>query len=220
MTTVAASVIAAVAIALSSSRHACGRACRARMLMQSLRAAGATIGVALDVLDDTHGGVGVHVVHAVRENTTLVRIPRKLWLTSANCPTAVDSDCPGFAQGGRLLLALGRERRRPSTAVMAAYLHSLPTSCPANLAARRGTSWRTVAANGRHAWRVTALQEEEELLKSELPVADEAERRLLTCLGISRAFNDLSEPPPAAAVHPRFGYCRAAMVPLCMRAKP
>jgi len=86
-------------------------------------------------------------------------------------------------------------------------VQSLPTSCPSNLAARPASRRAAAAASQRHAWRAEALREEEELLTTHLPGTNESERRLLACTTMSRAFNDLSNPPPAAAVHPSFGYC-------------
>lgn len=208
-----ASAIAAVGAALGWQLFfVCGRICHARSLLQAL---GSSVEIRLDVRRDAWGGLGVHVREAVHANTTLLTVPRSLWLTSAGCPSNDGTvDCPGFTHGSRLLLTLSRERQRPSSPHMAAYLNSLPAACPRNLAARPVADRRFVTASARYGWLAAALQEEELLLRSELPETGEADRQLLMCLKMSRAFSDLSEPPPAAAVHPSFGYCRAAMIPL------
>ena len=212
---IAVSAVAAVGAALAwQHHHACGRLCHARELLRALQTAGATINVQLDIRNDAYGGIGVYVRNAVRENTTLLTIPRRLWLTSASCPTDPNANCPGFTQGSRLVLTLSRERRQPSSWLMAAYLKSLPAVCPRNLVARWDGRELFPYLSARHAWRVAEQREEWELLNELVPEADEAERRLLMCLKMSRAFNDLSEPPPVSALHPNFGYDPAAMVPL------
>lgn len=190
------------------------RACHARELLRALVAAGATVGVQLDFRDDPQRGLGVFIREEVLANTSLLNLPRSLWLVSDGCPDAdaQTGDCVGYTTGSRLPLALGRERRRPSAPHLAAYVDSMPAECPPNLAARPEADRALANASPRHTWKVQVLRKDLQVLERELPEADDAERRLLTCLKMSRAFNDHSDPPPA--VDSPFGYCRAAMIPL------
>lgn len=209
----AALVLAAASAWQLYQKHTSTRVSLARELLQALVAAGATINVQLDFLEDEHG-VSVHIGEAVRANTTLMTLPRRLWLVSAACPSDTSEDCPGHATGSRLLLTLGRQRRQPSSQLMAAYVRSLPATCPKNLAVMSAADRRLAASTSRHAWTVDVLRQDLQLLESEMPEADHAERELLTCLKMSRAFNDLSDPAPTAEADPTFGYCRAVIVPL------
>lgn len=204
-------VATSIAVMVYAWHHSHTRASYARQLLQALLAAGATVNVPLEFFEDQHG-VSVHIGEAVSENTTLLTLPRNLWLKSFRCPST--RECNGHASGSRLLLTLGKEYLQPSSQHMAAYINTLPRTCPGNLAARPEADRNLAAATTRHAWKAEVLQQDLRVLKREMAEPDGGMSRLLSCLKMSRAFNDLSEPAPVADADPTFGYCRAVMVPL------
>jgi hypothetical protein len=187
------------------------RACHARELLRALEAAGATVAARLEFAETAASGLGVYAGESLPVNATLITLPRHLWLASAGCPTD-GSECLGLSSGSRLALAIGRERRSPTSPHLAAYIATLPTSCPPNLAARPEAE--AAAAAPLHAWKAEVLRRDLHVLRTELPEADEAERRLIACLKLSRAFNDQRPPATvnsggsaALALEPRTSSC-------------
>ena len=176
-------IIAGWCVRLRAHNDTCAdspRSCAGRALLRALQHAGATASVRLDVREGADG-LGVFVDEPVAAGSALFELPRRLWLQSAN----------GGHDG--LPLALGRERRAPSAPHLAAFVRSLPTECPPNLAARHSADINLVGASLVHAWMVRVWRADVKVLDRELPEANSTERTLLLCLKMSRAFNDLTE---------------------------
>lgn len=158
------------------------RACAAGELLRTLTESGASAGSAkLSVRADGKGGHGIFVDAPVKQGATVFALPRELWLT-------------GYSRFG-LPLELGRAMRQADSSRSAphvsAYVKTLPRSCPPNLAARPQADRRAVAAS-EHSWIVDILEEDEAELSKGMPDANATERRLWTCLKMSRALNDLT----------------------------
>ena len=157
------------------------RACSARELLKQLEASGATAAVKLSVRAGP-AGHGVFVDEPVAGNTTILTIPRRLWVRSLN------------GDASSLAVALGHEMQQPSAPHLAAYVASLPTACPPNLAARAAADIDVAAASPLHVHRVQVLAKDLDALAGAFPGPDEQERRtLLACLKMSRGLNDLAD---------------------------
>ena len=151
------------------------RILRSMQLLKTLERGGAKVFVKLAVrLSEASGTHGVFTEEAVAAGGVILTIPRSLLLYGN-------------------ISALGREMRKPSTPHLAAYVETLPSACPLNLAARPEADLAAAAASPLYATFVELLAADHADLEASLdPAANETERTLLACLKQSRGMNDLA----------------------------
>ena len=180
-------VIFPLAFALGASEPSCAvedasRLASALSLMKTLNEAG-MMSMPLTVKATKYGGLGVFTKEAVSAGTTLIQLPNTLMLES------------GGSQAS-LPLALAKQRRNATNAVMQAFIKSLPATCPDNLALAPPADHALVAAS-LHAWKVDLLAKERAVLLRHAfePVWSEDELQWALCIKLSRAFAGVGSGP-------------------------
>ena len=151
----------------------------ATALLESLKAVGLVQHVALDTRMTEHAGLGVFVAEPVKAGAPIFELPSSLMLKGAT-----KKEEGSMATG--LVVALAKERRRPSTKHMELHLESMPVDCPDNLATRPGADSRLVSAS-LHKWKADLVRDETAIFKKELPGASVRERKWAMCMVLSRA---------------------------------
>jgi hypothetical protein len=146
-------------------------------LLAALADAGASH-VPLAIKPTSYGGLGVFTAAAVPKGAVVMALSSSLMLTSEGRPAS-------------LPLALAKERRNSSSAIMQLYLSSLPSTCPNNLALR-GPADLALAAASLHGWKVDLLEDERRELLAHPPSRGAAwsaeDIEWATCMKMSRAF--------------------------------
>lgn len=128
-----------------------------------------------------YGGLGVFVTEPVAAGATVVSL-RSSWMLTVGSPSEP-------AQAAALPLALARQRRNSTSEILAQYMATLPTECPANLAAR-GEADLALARLSLQAWKVDLIDREALVMleASDDPPMSAEEIRWATCTKLSRAF--------------------------------
>jgi hypothetical protein len=145
--------------------------------------------------------MGVFVTEPVAAGTPVLRLPNSLMLTTGK----------NHMKQALLALTLARERRNASSAVMAAFVESLPIECPANLATRPQADLDLVEQT-LHSWKVSTLKAQRQVFAENPPLGGsdgegehgtptppapwtEEEVRWATCMSLSRAFAGVKSGP-------------------------
>ena len=162
------------------------RAASSLALLRALEAAGATH-APIAIKPTAYGGLGVFADEAVAAGTVMVQLPSQLMLA------------PIIGRQAALPLALAHQVRNASSEVMAAYLATLPPTCPNNIVPRSAADQALVAAS-LHGWKVDLLKREMQVLRDTLPAADaeawsEEEMEWAACMKLSRAFAGVGSGP-------------------------
>ena len=131
-----------------------------------------------------YGGLGVIAAESIAVGSVIMQMPSSLMLGSGGRPAS-------------LPLALLRERRNSSNSPwMSAYLASLPTECPDNLAtSRNADADHALVAASLHAWKIDVLQRELAVLDADDAGFRPDERLWATCMKLSRAFSGVGTGP-------------------------
>eukprot|EP01052_Picozoa_sp_SAG31_P009177 SAG31_NODE_477_length_15150_cov_13.611772_13_plen_379_part_00 len=170
------------------------RLARARSLLAAAVDAGAVMHVPLTIEftgDPAAGELGLYVQDDVAAaGLPVLTLPAALMLRSAGSASdegsSASTDENGPAGAAGLAAALLRERRRPRSKLSRLWLESLPSACPANLAARQAAD-AELAAVSLHAWKVGLMRAAEAEMAANLPDSSAQEREWAMCMVLSRA---------------------------------
>ena len=130
-----------------------------------------------------YGGLGIFAAENIASGSVIMQLPSSMMLGSGGRPAS-------------LPLALLHEKRNSSSAWMRAYIASLPTECPDNLATSRNAAADLALVDASlHAWKTDVLQRELKVLDAD-PAGFLADERLwATCMKLSRAFSGVGTGP-------------------------